>query len=426
MGTIVITAERKFYVKESPRDRDSTIELIRYIYNINNGCFKGLHISGMSFIGVPILGAAEDCTFEHCKFQFVNFIFPAGKPKTIFKACEFLDCAGVDELIKDNTAVKLLSLKEVGVRTGGKAIALPNKKFVKVVETCAFCHNTFTTIQKRSNPKPMLKEIPNIDRRVCDWCYRNYQIETKFTNNRTYGYRGPLSFFRTPMDRANTEILGLEMEFEGDYYGWKELQDAHQGKAFYGYDSSVVGRNELSWDCGSYSYWKYLAPLAEVCSAIQNNGGRAGPSAGIHIHVSSPDTNPTEIAIAINQMAQTGIMNVLMRAISLRTDPERFDTYANLRSSAGAHHAGISASSKRTCEFRIFASSLDPKVILHRLKFCKEIYNMTANKKKPDDILMGFSKETKKFIMTCAKEQCTVNNFISQNQYEELKTKLGV
>ena len=42
----------------------------------------------------------------------------------------------------------------------------------------------------------------------------------------------------------------------------------------------------------------------------------------------------------------------------------RFETYSNLSCDMGMHHAGISYNSYGTCEFRLFNSTLDYKLVL--------------------------------------------------------------
>lgn len=307
---------------------------------------------------------------------------------------------------------------------GGKIFSLPNKDYVKVECMCDFCHNKFYEVMARANPHKMLKEVPQSDRRVCDQCYKNYDLRSKIPGQRTYGYHGSLSFYKTPMDRRDTEILGLEMEFEGNFFGWKELQDAHRGHLHYGYDSSVKGQNELSWDCGSYSYWKYLAPLKDVCEAVKNGGGSPGDTAGIHIHVSTPDTDVLMITHTINNLCRTGVFKTMMEAVSLRNDRARFDTYANLGVNEREHHAGISYNGHGTCEFRVFNSCLDDKTIMHHLKFCKELYHMVKTATPKNRILDSFSKETKRHIITCAKIQAK-KGFITDEQAKQLIDKLG-
>lgn len=277
----------------------------------------------------------ENCTFDNAPWVAVGML-----------NCQFVNCV----FIGDNSWAKNLkefmvncqfeepqppTNEEIAEKIKAKVFSLPNKNFVKVCAECDFCHNHFYQIMSRTSARPFLRTVPNCDKRVCEQCHRNYELRSKERGFRQYGYSGSLSFFRTPMDRMNTEILGLEMEFEGDFYGWKELQDAHRGLLHYGYDSSVRGENELSWDCGSYSWWKYLAPLKDVCDALKNNGGETGDTAGIHIHVSRPDVAMGVITRKINEMCSTGVFKTMMRAVSLRNDVERFNTYANLDAPAG-------------------------------------------------------------------------------------------
>lgn len=394
------------------------------------GTLDSCHISGVRF--GPCDNLAHnffDTTFEHCIFdsvpwevvgfigcRFVDCVFTGdNKWAQTLKGCMF-DCQYTEPAPPTN--------EEIAKKIRAKVFSLPNKNFVKVCAECDFCHNHFYQIMSRTNVRPFLRTVPNCDKRVCDQCYKNYELRNKERGYRHYGYSGSLSFFRTPMDRLNTEILGLEMEFEGDFYGWKELQDAHRGLLHYGYDSSVRGENELSWDCGSYSWWKYLAPLKDVCDALKNNGGETGDTAGIHIHVSRPDIAMGLITRKINEMCSTGVFKTMMRAVSLRNDVDRFNTYANLDSPADAHHAGVSYNSHNTCEFRVFNSSLDHKLILRHLKFCKEFFRLVAEKTPQDSILPSFSKETKRHIRNCGKIQLE-KGFITEKEFNELDKKLA-
>jgi len=353
------------------------------------------------------------CSFTNCGFIACDF---SGDSSWLNKeGIKVVDCNIEVTQTRPNTPTN----DEIAKRVRGKVYSLPNKDFVKIKATCDFCHKDFYQIMKRSMACKFLRSVPNCDKQICESCYKFYDISHKERGNRTYGYRGPLSFFRTPMDKRNTAILGLEMEFEGDFYGWKELQDAHQGNLHFGYDSSVRGENELSWDCGSYSWWKYLAPLKDVCDALKKYGGSEGDTAGIHIHVSRPDVSTGDITKKINTYCRRGAFNIMMRAVSCRKDKTRFAMYADLNAEPGSHHAGISYNSHGTCEFRIFNSSLDHKKILRHLKLCKEFFNLVAENTPQELILKSFSKETKKHIRDCGLQQID-NGFITKEEYETL------
>lgn len=364
----------------------------------------------------------ENCSFIDARLGLCKFI------RCSFVSCEingdtsWIDKEGITIRSSCTVAreeIKLPTNEEIASRINGHVYSLPNKEFVKVKVTCDFCHKDYFQIMHRSNVRRFLRPVPNCEKQVCDSCYKFYDISHKEQGNRTYGYRGPVSFFRTPMDKRNTAILGLEMEFEGDFYGWKELQDAHQGNLHFGYDSSVRGENELSWDCGSYSWWKYLAPLKSVCDVLKKYGGEEGDTAGIHIHVSRPDIAVESVTRTINEYCREGSFNVLMRAVSLRNNIDRFNQYANLGMNTGQHHAAISYNSHGTCEFRVFNSSLDNKLILRHMKFCKEFFNQVAEGAPKDVILKSFSKETKKHISDCAEIQAA-KGFITIEERNEL------
>lgn len=387
---------------------------------IKNATFKGFGLAELLVCDMQFI----DCIFDDVNFSTVNEF-----SDVVLQNCTI---RGYDEWVSRKD-IKLVDCKvnippsneELEKIVKGKVFSLPNKDYVKVCCECDFCHNTFYDVMSRKKPKALLKKVPQCNKQVCDQCYRNYDLNSKIKANRTYGWRGSLSYYRTPMDARNTEILGLEMEFEGEFWNWKGLQDAHRGHLHYGYDSSVKGENELSWDCGSYSYWKYLAPLEEVCRAVQEGGGKPGDTAGIHIHVSTPDSNVEQVTATINSMCSSGVFKVMMEAVSLRTNKERFEMYANLSKPIGAHHAGISYNTHNTCEFRVFNSCLNPKIILRHLKFCKEFYHLVKTRTPQERILASFSKETKKHIAACAKTQVGTG-FISEKNANKLIKDLGV
>lgn len=362
----------------------------------------------------------ENCEFRNCNFTGAYFL------NCKMRKCKFTEGTNTEQF----SAVDIDNVKKAPILTPTneqiesthhcKVYALPNKSFVKVKWTCDFCHNDYYDIYRRDRVTSFLRDVPNCPKHVCPTCFESYRLRDKFQGCRVYGYRGTVSKYTTPIDNENTAIIGLEMEFEGDFYGWKELQDAHKGKLHYGYDSSVIGQNELSWDCGSYSWWKYLSPLKDVCSVLGKYGGRAGRTAGIHIHVSRDDKNVAKITEKINAFGQTAEGKALFEAISLRDDKERFRTYSNLDAPAEAHHAGISYNSYNTCEFRLFNSTLDYRLVLKHIKFCKEVFNAFADSK---SVWNGFSSETITHIKECASTQ-VAKGFITEEQYNLLLKKL--
>lgn len=391
------------------------------------GRFDMLKIVGVKFkdITPTFLASFLDVDFVNCTFDNCDF------GSAYFSGCTMEKC----KVINSPNSEWLEALKKIGEKMKPiltptneeiarlwkcKVYSLPNKSFVKIKWTCDFCHRDYYEVYRRDRISSPLCEVPNCDRKVCGDCYSQYRLREKFQGNRIYGYHGEIHKYKTPMDASNTAILGLEMEFEGDFYGWKELQDAHKNFLHYGYDSSVIGQNELSWDCGSYSWWKYLSPLKDVCEVVGKFGGRAGDTAGIHIHVSRDDVDMRDITNKINAFGQTPCGGALFKAISLRNNRERFDMYSNLSCSMEAHHAGISYNSYRTCEFRLFNSTLDYLTILKHLKFCKEVFNAFAD---GVDVWKGFSKETVKHILECAKIEKD-KGFITEEEYDSVIEKL--
>lgn len=404
-------------------------ELENTLYDESN--IKNLVIERAHFEGPIAAALFNDVTFDHCVFKDNCFAF------CVFENTKFIDCEfssnekwterpGVTIYQNGKVVRKDYNANEkIAGIVKGKVVSLPNDKFVKVICTCDFCHKTFSRIQPRAKPEFFMKPVPNCDKIVCDKCYSDYSLYNKSEGHRTYGYRGPLSFYRTPMDKKNTAILGLEMEFEGDFTGWKELEDAHKGALHYGYDNSVRGKNELSWDCGSYSWWKYLSPLKETCKALKAGGAEEGPTAGIHIHVSRPDVNSVVIAEKINEDARISeTLRVAMIAVSLRKNLAKMECYADFYSDCDEHHAAISASAHNTTEFRIFASSLDPNIILKRLLLCKTWFNLAASGAREKDLLTRLPQHLKQFILDCAKEQLK-DKIITDSDMELLTTTLN-
>ena len=363
----------------------------------------------------------KNCRFYNCKFTRCNY------ENAVFENCVLVECLiedcvgtihdvekiGMDEPVRE---APMLTNEEIEARYKCKCKTLQNKKFVKCIFTCDFCHKDTVAIYSRAHVRSPLQDVPNCDRKVCRECYASYNLTDKFYGHRHYGYAGPVSRFTTPIDKEHTVILGLEMEFEGDFYGWKELQDAHKGYLHYGYDSSVDGQNELSWDCGSYSWWKYIAPLKDVCNALKKNGGRAGDTAGIHIHASVDNMRMRELAHKINIKCRSGKWNALMKAVSMRNNLEKFNRYANLELPETEHHAGISYNGHGTVEFRIFNSSVDHNEILHMLKFVKETFMFFANGRKK----VIYSPESKSFIIRCANAQLK-KGFITETEFNQIK-----
>lgn len=419
---------------EEITDRDG-LNALRWAAQLHTG-LVGIKVFGLTIKSEGVYHCFRDVEFINCTFIDVGF-----------KLCEFhnvtlRDCKiSNDELNnqwidkvtvvgrKNARAIKetYKTNEQIAKESKAKKVeSIENRRYVRVTFECDFCHREYQSIQHRNMVSNPLKSVPNTrDRFVCDDCYEHYDLRTKIMGNRTYGYHGPLSFYKTPMDSRNTAILGLEMEFEGDFRAWKELQDAHKGCLHYGYDTSVIGQNELSWDCGSYSWWKYLSPLKDVCAALRKGGGHAGDSAGIHIHVSRQDTNVERVVEAINQACRTGVWRTIMDSVSLRNDKEKYERYSNLSEDKSQHHAGISHNEHNTCEFRIFASSTDADLILKRLRFCKEIYNLFAdNSDKPKTELIPMIEDnTVKFILKCAKIQLD-KGFITPTAYHMMVNAL--
>lgn len=400
---------------------DALRDAIRKFGTLNGMYIANLHLENTGFCHDFVDTIFEDCTFKDTILRNCCFT------RCVANNCLFLgdndlaDCIGISiTSARDIKKPTPPTNEDIEKKIKAKVFSLPNKNFVKVKATCDFCHRDFYQIMARTRTSRILKSVPNCDKQVCEDCYKNYEIYNKEPGNRTYGYRKAPTMCRTPMDKRNTEILGLEMEFEGDFYGWKELQDAHQGMLHYGYDSSVRGENELSWDCGSYSWWKYLSTLEDVCGTLKEFGGSEGDTAGIHIHVSRPDVCSRDIAVLLNTWCRDGVFRTMMKAVSLRNNKERFERYANLSADANDHHSGISCGRRTdTCEFRVFNSSLDYKLILHHLKFCKEFFGLAAEKTPKDAIMRSFSKETKKHIISCAAIQLD-KNFITKTEHDAL------
>lgn len=396
---------------------------------LNHAIIEGITFEKDTYICDFVDVTFNNCKFEHARFQYSAFRGCNGSGN-IFVYDEDEDIAWISRSgLKGKTMTKKAppilkpTNQEIEERFGVKVSALPNKSFVKIKWTCAFCHRDFTAIARRDRVERVLqdrKDVPNCAKKVCEKCFNSYKLSEKFYGHRHYGYSGAVAKHTTDMDAKNTVLIGLEMEFEGDFTGWKELEDAHKGQLHYGYDSSVIGQNELSWDCGSYSWWKYLSSLKDVCDVIKNNNGHAGDSAGIHIHISRPDTDIYGVTKAINIACRKGLWHAIMKSVSLRNNLEKFERYASLTTSEDAHHAGISFNGHGTCEFRVFNSSTDATLILKQMKFCKEVYNLFADGESNPDKL---SKETLLLIKNCAKIQHD-KGFINDSEYNLITTKI--
>lgn len=394
-------------------DSETGLSVIKNV-KIFDFTFSGMSSDAFTFVFKNV--TFVDCQFIDCDTNLATF-----------NDCRMIHCElirtsgailevtqGVDAtLCRDRPTVSLKTNDEIEREFKCKCKTLQNKKYVKCIFTCDFCHKDTVSIFHRNTVRSPFMDVPNCDRKVCRECYASYNLTDKFYGNRHYGYNGPVSRFTTPMDKTNTVILGLEMEFEGDFYGWKELQDAHKGYLHYGYDSSVDGQNELSWDCGSYSWWKYIAPLKEVCDSLKKYGGHAGDTAGIHIHASVRDKSMRELARKINLKCRSGKWNALMKAVSMRSNLERFNRYADLTAEETQHHAGISYNGHGTVEFRIFNSSVDHIAILHMLKFVKETFEVFVNGRKK----VIYSPESKSYIKKCADAQLA-KGFITDEEHK--------
>lgn len=428
MGHIIYQYNNEIHQDELPFDFEiSWGEFLVDLVNRYDETLKILEIENATFMSTAAYVIWENtkfinCTisakaFDLCSFQNVGFYDCKCGNTTMRAFCE----KGAKFFVNGKLVRTQMTNEEIEQKVHGKVFSLPNDKFVKVRCTCDFCHKDYEQILNRATAEPFMRKVPNCDRLVCDSCYSLYRLNEKEVGNRTYGYRGGLSFYRTPMDKINTAILGLEMEFEGDFYGWKELEDAHKGTLHFGYDSSVKGQNELSWDCGSYSWWKYLSPLKQVCDALKNNGGSEGPTAGIHIHVSRRDVASDGIAMRLYEsVKESRILRIALIAVSMRTNLEKMETYANLDSSPSHHHSAISYSRHNTVEFRIFQSSLDPGVILKRLLLCKTLFNLAASGVKGAGLLSNLPKVLKNHIIDCATIQ-KERKIISTNDFNKLK-----
>ena len=355
---------------------------------------------------------------DYCLANGLNFVYGQIINRTTYPA------------IFDSRISKFVHQKtERVVSPSLKYYNISNEKYEKQVEKCAYCGATTITIVKKGAQKLTHKFIPNDPQRrlVCKSCMNTTQMSVG-----GYGFDRRPSRFMTPMDSKNTVILGLEQEFEGYFFGWLELQRAHKGMLKYGYDSSIAlkkkesyhsndpnnGKNELSWDCGSYSWWKYASPLKEVCDVVRKHGGEEGSSAGVHIHASFTQMTTEQTKFLARRcfellQSREDVKN-LMLIVSGRSR-ERLDRWAYMddvhpeSSEAGKnggvrkavytdHHSCISYNGVGTIEFRCFSACLDHKRVLKRMKFVKEYVTLVKNKVHPDDFIKSFSAGVKMFI----------------------------
>lgn len=311
---------------------------------------------------------------------------------------------------------------EIGNNYSTKITELPNQRFVKVTTKCFFCgkETKYIIPVMQAKTDPSFSFLPNskTSEVVCMKCQENNQLSIG-----SYGYSGTQKQYVTPMDKKTTIILGLEQEFEGFFSGWKEINKYIHSYFSYGYDGSINvntennlyaanqcnnGKNEISWCCGSYSWWKYLSPLREVNSIIENNGGNTGKSAGMHIHASIKDSSKDISSVAYQCLYTTTKSEQLKNLwliVSGRSQ-EAINKWASLTVvyetgkpvEVTDHHCGISLSRHRTIEFRFFSSCLNSKIILRRMKLVKEYLELVLEGKPADKIINSFTDSTKLFI----------------------------
>ena len=112
-----------------------------------------------------------------------------------------------------------------------------------------------------------------------------------------------------------------------------------------------------------------------------------------------------------------------MLAVSQRNNADLMNRYASFDADYDTHHAAISYNSHGTVEFRVFNSTLDPKLILQRLAFCKTFFNMVADGKPKDKILESFPNGLKRYIKACADEQLK-KKFFTKTEYKKLIEEL--
>jgi hypothetical protein len=347
------------------------------------------------------------------------------------------DWKSVFTVVPDDEALDInkIDIKELEQTYNLKITKIPNSNYVKTVATCSFCGEEHESLQYINHLYNPFKIVPvSSDKRVCEKCFMTYALHEKDWDHRTgsninrqYGFKGEFRKHVTPMDKVNTLILGLEMEFEGEFGAWKELQDAHKGNAYFGYDNSVVGGNELSWNCGSYSWWKHLSGLSKTCKVLRDFGAKEGPSAGVHIHISHPLMDNMILARGILQLAKKNKdIRTLFEVVSLRKNRERFNKYCAWSNPDNDHHYAITGGrAGYTTEFRIFSCSLDENLLLTRLKFVKEFYEQFILKTSPDHILAGFSRAVTNMIIQCGKEQVK-DGFVSESDFQRILQKLNV
>lgn len=183
-------------------------------------------------------------------------------------------------------------------------------------------------------------------------------------------YRG----FRKPKNHAE---YGVELEVES----LKDLPRAEiaaEGGALIqdvGSDGSVRGGTEIRFNHPALSGWKYK-DVSKVLTFCKEKGAtNEFGTAGMHIHISRPDIRKVVDRFAKN----LSTMQEILYPINCRKKLKYDKTEVSYGVGGNIYHDQIS--SFGTLEIRAWNSTLDPKLFMARIKFCKTITDWLAKTK---------------------------------------------
>lgn len=199
---------------------------------------------------------------------------------------------------------------------------------------------------------------------------------TKFTKEDFLLTKDLLKGFRYAQAQRNPEY-GVELEIESETSlpraeiqkeGGKLIQDV-------GNDGSVRGGTEIRFNHPSFSGWKYkdVSKLLKFC-ADKGATTKFG-TAGMHIHISRKDIG--EIVKKFEQNLNT--MQEILYPINCRKKLKFNNEPVNYGVGSNIYHNQLSDFG--TLEIRAWNSTLDPKLFMARIKFCRTLTNWLAKAK---------------------------------------------
>ena len=211
----------------------------------------------------------------------------------------------------------------------------------------------------------------------CEWGYVVRKLQgIKFTKG---DYEKTLTLFKDCrcFEEQKYPEYGVELEVESAEdmsvenkrliadKGGKLIQDV-------GYDGSVRGTTEIRFNHPRLSGWKYkdVSELLNYCKEL--GGTNEFGSAGMHIHISRKD-----IKAIIKKFADNlNTMQEILYPINCRKLKKADGDLMYYGVNGNIYHN--QADSFGTLEIRAWNSTLDPKLFLARIKFCKTLTNWLA------------------------------------------------